>query len=76
MGWPRTRPSLAYVGFMAANLTKNIIPVQIFMNFFSFLTQNCVTVVAVCAHSTQFHHDGDDFRLQFDDYFNRPAMEM
>lgn len=39
------------------------------MNFFSFLTQNCVAVVAVCAHSTQFHHDSDDFRLQFDDYF-------
>lgn len=64
MGWPRTRPSLAYVGFMAANLTKNIIPVQIFMNFFSLLTQNCVTKVAVCAHSTQFHQGRDDFRTR------------
>ena len=38
---------------------------QIFLNFFSLLTQNCVAEVAVCAHSTQFHQGRDDFQRAF-----------
>lgn len=49
---------------------------QVFLNFFSLLTQNCVAEVAVCVHSTQFHQGRDDFQTCIQCFFNRPAMEM
>ena len=48
---------------------------QIFLNFFSLLTQNRVFRVAVYAHSTQFHQGRDDFQTCIHCCFNRPAME-